>query len=684
MNQSSSPFQCPEWCRAATLLERFEFLRSEQKIESESEVAERRMRQWRSQYPFTVDTYFAKRLAMDGIAEAELRRLLGIPVQALRRHFDIESSWLAELAHAFSQSAISSTTPPLPEPARSSTIGDFLNIVAPLIHSGCKRLREGISALVKNRSCLPFNPDTIEALLLATLPGRLLWMLSRTLVLELNVARQRETLKGTTPEQRFQSYVEGLGQPDKAITILQEYPVLARQVMNHIKNWVTNSLEFLHHLCVDWREIQMTFAQASDPGVLVRLESGLGDKHRGGRSVCCATFSSGFQVIYKPRTLAVDAHFQEFLGWLNDRGMQPQFRTINILSRASYGWMPFISRRACTSLKEIGRFFERQGSYLAVLYVLEATDVHHENLIAAGEDPLLLDLEALFHPRAGNIKGLESLSTRFPNDAMDYSVMRVGLLPERIWSNTASEGIDISGIAAGAGQLSPDHFLQWENAGTDSMHFTRERVRMRGGRNRPLLNAVEVDVLEHVEAVVRGFTNTYELLLKHRDDLLASDGPLARFTEDEVRVIIRPTRIYAKMLENSFHPDMLRDALDRERLFDRLWVGIEDNPALEKTILAERNDLYNGDIPIFTTHAGSRDLWSSMKVRIPDFFAASAIMGVRRRVEQLSKDDLEKQRWFVMASLTTLSAAPYHPRQSNCRPAGSGVQASRDNLLAVA
>jgi len=93
-----------------------------------------------------------------------------------------------------------------------------------------------------------------------------------------------------------------------------------------------------------------------------------------------------------------------------------------------------------------------------------------------------------------------------------------------------------------------------------------------------LCNAVEVDVLEHVEAVVRGFINTYELLLKHRDDLLASDGPLARFTEDEMRVIIRPTRIYAKMLENSFHPDVLRDALDRERLFDRLWVGIEDNP----------------------------------------------------------------------------------------------------------
>jgi type 2 lantibiotic biosynthesis protein LanM len=683
MKLSSSLFQCSEWCHAVTLLERLDLLRTEQEIESESEVAERRMQQWRSQCPFTVDTYFAKRLARDGIAEAELRRLLGIPVHALRRHLDIESSWLAELAQAYSQS-VSSTMPPLPEGQWSSIIGDFLNIVSPLIQTGCKRLREGISALVKNRSSLPFNPDTIESVLLATLPGHLLWMLSRTLVLELNVARLRETLRGATPEERFESYLEDLRQPDIAIAILREYPVLTRQVMNHIKNWETNSLDFLHHLCLDWHEIQTTFAQATDPGVLVALESGLGDKHRGGRSVCCAIFSSGFQVIYKPRTLAVDAHFQEFLGWLNDRGNQPRFQTMNILSRANYGWMPFISRRTCISLEEVGRFFERQGSYLAVLYALEATDFHHENLIAVGEHPVLLDLEALFHPRVGSIKGMESLSTQWPNDAMDYSVMRVGLLPERIWSKTAAEGIDISGISAADGQLSPDYFLQWENAGTDSMHFTRKRVRMRGGRNRPLLNAAEVDVLNHTDAVVRGFINTYELLLKHRDDLLASDGPLARFTEDEVRVIIRPTRIYAKMLENSYHPDMLRDALDRERLFDRLWVGIEDNPALEKTILAERNDLYNGDIPIFTTHTGSCDLWSSMKVRIPDFFAASAMVGVRRRLERLSKDDLEKQGWFVMASLTTLCAAPSRPRQSICRSTESEVEPSRDNLLAAA
>ena len=45
--------------------------------------------------------------------------------------------------------------------------------------------------------------------------------------------------------------------------------------------------------------------------------------------------------------------------------------------------------QACTAPEEIQRFYERQGGYLALLYVLQATDFHFENLIAAGEHPVL-------------------------------------------------------------------------------------------------------------------------------------------------------------------------------------------------------------------------------------------------------------------------------------------------------
>jgi hypothetical protein len=74
----------------------------------------------------------------------------------------------------------------------------------------------------------PFDPTTVEALLLAHLPAQLTPMLSRTMALELNIARLQGLLVGDTPEERFHSFAQRLRDPATALALLQEYPVLAR------------------------------------------------------------------------------------------------------------------------------------------------------------------------------------------------------------------------------------------------------------------------------------------------------------------------------------------------------------------------------------------------------------------------------------------------------------------------
>ena len=61
----------------------------------------------------------------------------------------------------------------------------------------------------------------------------------------------------------------------------------------------------------------------ADPGPLVEVQGGAGDTHRNGRSVMILTFSNGARIVYKPRSLAVEAHFQQLLGWLNEHGAEP-------------------------------------------------------------------------------------------------------------------------------------------------------------------------------------------------------------------------------------------------------------------------------------------------------------------------------------------------------------------------
>jgi type 2 lantibiotic biosynthesis protein LanM len=677
------------WYNASTLAERSASLQNQlhevNNSNIDSVLAQYRLEKWKSQAPFAKGSLFAQRLAMDGITEEELLMILGESSATLESFFLDIPSWLLEIARAFFYPHRSCTEAKtiisLEEISKHKQVG-FLFAAEPLISQGIDRLEIGIKKLIEIYPAIPFDPNTISQLLLDNLKGKLLMLLSRTLVLELNIARLQGLLNGETPEARFESFIERLKQRELVVPILEEYPVLARQLVICIDYWLDFSLEFLQNLCMDWQDICKTLSPDLDPGILTEMLSGVGDTHRGGRSVNIAKFSSGFQVVYKPNSLAVDLHFQQLLEWLNQHSNLPAFRTLKVLNRKSYGWVEFVTSTGCKTSEEIYRFYQRQGAYLALLYAMEATDFHHENLIAAGEHPILVDLEALFHPRIEDInpKDADNLSM----ETMGYSVLRIGLLPQRIWANAESEGVEISGLGGKAGQLTPNPVKYLADVGTDEMHVERERKPMPGSNNLPKLNDKEVNVLDYSEAIIDGFSSIYRLLVQYRDELLAEHSPLATFGEDRVRFIMRATSTYAHILHESYHPDLLRNALDRDRLFDRLWLQVEHNPYLEKVIRAEHQDFWNGDIPMFSTSPNSQDLWTSTGEKIPNFFEQSGMTQVRNRLQKLCEEDLEQQLWFVQASLTTLAMTEEGGKWPSYPISEPRQYLSRERLLAAA
>lgn len=673
----------PSWYRAATLAERVRavqpFPPAVPNGRVPSDRARRRLQRWRSQPAFPTDDRFAQRLAADGLTEEGLLDLLDEPPERLRERLPEPPAWLNTLAQALGRPGTSVLSPSA-LPAGQETM-QFLHLVEPLLAQGLDRLRAGVRALTQERTRLPFDPDTIGPLLFALLPAELMMRIGRTLVLELNVARVQGLLPGATPDARFQSFAQRLRQRDVALSILQEYAVLTRQVVLAIDQWVNFSLEFLNRLCADWETLRATFSPQADPGVLTQVEAG-GDRHQDGRAVLIARFRSGLRLVYKPKPMAVDRHFQELLAWLNARGAAPPFHTFQVLDRGRYGWAEFVSPQTCTTPEEVRRFYERQGGYLALLYALQATDFHFENLIAAGEHPVLIDLESLLHPSPGT--GDPSRSDLRAGQEMAYSVLRVGLLPQRLWAGADSEGVDMSGLGAPAGQLSPGPVPYLESQGTDEMHVASKPQPMPGGHNRPSLGGVDVSVLDYADALADGFARVYHLLLAHRDELLADDGPLARFADDEVRVILRPTRTYAMLLQDGFHPDVLRDALDREQLFDLLWGATPTAPHLVAALPSERAALWRGDVPLFTTRPSSRDLWDDAGQRLPDFFEEPSLAVVRRRLLEWGPRDLERQTWFIRASLTTLAFEAGHSNWHRYRPVEPRGPADSAQLLDAA
>jgi type 2 lantibiotic biosynthesis protein LanM len=681
VSQQISP--SPSWHHATTLAERIPSLSVaalEKMQHIDSSTATRRLERWRSQTPFGNDDYFAQRLELDGLTEEKLLYLLGEPVEALHHRLASEPSWLHEFLTSISHSAVAQKA--AVEKKQVNDVSGFLEVIRPVVERSAARLHEKLVGMIGDRTDLPFTVADLEPHLRVQLFTHLIRLINRTMVLELNVARMQGNLSGETPEERFVSFLERIQVPEHRLALFEEYPVLARQIVTGVNHWMNFSVEFVEHLIKDWQEIKELFSPHDDPGTITEIKGGAGDSHRQGRSVIVVKFSSGFRVVYKPRSLAVDIKFQNLLTWLNERGDHPPFRTLKILNRETHGWVEFVKAQDCSSEEEIARFYQRQGGYLALLYALQAVDFHFENLIASGEHPVLIDLESLFHQQSAEFESKNSEQIAW--DHFNRSVLRVGLLPQRIWFSAESDGVDVSGLGGTAGQLTPHPVPYWESAGTDVMHIARKRMEMPGAQNRPVWAGGEINLLTYSESLVQGFGSVYHTLLRHRSELLAEDGPIASFGDVEVRVILRPTKVYAQLLNESYHPNMLRNALDRDRFFDRLWVDIERQPKLARVFSAERRDLQGGDVPMFTTVPSSRDILDSTGERVTDFFSQTGMDLVRQRVKEFSDEDFARQEWFIRGSLTSLSIGTEYAKQRSYKLEEPRTQVDRERLLGAA
>jgi lantibiotic modifying enzyme len=92
--------------------------------------------------------------------------------------------------------------------------------------------------------------------------------------------------------------------------------------------------------------------------------------------VAILRFASGQRVVDKPKSLAVDVEFQRLIDWLNATGLEFEHRTLRVLNRGAYGWVEFAERASCDTVEAVRSFYVRQGSMLALLYLLRVTDMH--------------------------------------------------------------------------------------------------------------------------------------------------------------------------------------------------------------------------------------------------------------------------------------------------------------------
>lgn len=661
----------PWWAMARTLVERVRAAGSGDPTGAAppSETARLRLQQWRTAHGLAATGQFAVRLANLGVTEGQLLAMLDRPTWPA---IDVADSpeWVQFVERALA------LAPDLPVAIAADIPWNaaFGRVFAPLIEIACADLRRQMRAVD-----IPgvLDPSAVTAAFADGLRARLVAMASRTLVLELNLAREAGQLAGPTPEHRFAAFVTGLSGRARLTALFVDYPVLARILATACRHATEAAAELTTRFVADRDEILQAVLAGQDPGLLTGFEV-VGDLHGRGRAVTILQFTSGVRLVYRPRPVTAHTRFNVVLDWLNCLLPDLQLRTLSMLERSGYGWIELVDPAHCANAGQVGLFYHRQGALLAVLYLLGMTDVHRENVLACGDQPVLVDVETLLHPDLPVPGAVPDPAAR----ALRASVYRTALLPRPFLGERGV--LDFSGLG---GDPVAQQFLDtvdWSEPGTDRMRLVRRATSVGRGENRPTLQGVPADAADYSTELLAGFRAVYHAVAGRRDELAGPDGLLQRFSGVDLRVIPRPTQIYAVLLTESTHPDVLRDALDREQIFDLLWAASVRDQLRNQLVRHEITQLWDGDIPVFTGCPDSRDLTGGDGFPLVGVLAESGLVAARRKIGSMAAIDQRDQEWVIRAALAARLGGARHECAEPTRVRREATAPDPGRLLAVA
>ncbi|MFF4585620.1 type 2 lanthipeptide synthetase LanM family protein [Streptomyces sp. NPDC001388] len=431
--------------------------------------------------------------------------------------------------------------------------------------------------------------------------------LSRLFLIELHALRiaadgvpagQAEEAAGSDTA-TWAAFIEQAAEEGYLDRLAGRYPVVGRRIASVARLSVAATAGFAERFAAD-RELLRPLCGGS-AGRLRAVSFGAGDTHRGGLTVSRVDVDDA-SVMYKPRSSLIDGALGSlledvFADFADAPAPHERIRVPRTVAREGYGWAEFVHHRYCADDAELALFYRNIGHWLAVLRLAGGTDMHAENMIAAGPVPVIVDAETLFDspapfPPSGCGDAVDVAAA-----AIRRTVLRTGLLPVR-GTGFALGGVDISGVGALPGQqpLIPHPVIA--EGGTGAARFEVDLVAMPTAGNHPSPTPV---LSAYWDRILAGFREMTAHLRRPGTDPY---GLLRRFEGVRARRILRPTQAYVDIGRMLWHPASLHDepkAVERARdILRRNAEVLPGAPTDRAAIDAEISDLLVGDVPMCT------------------------------------------------------------------------------------
>ena len=382
-------------------------------------------------------------------------------------------------------------------------------------------------------------------------------------------------------------------------SLFNEKPVLLRLIAVTTRQWIEAQQELISRLNEDRCVVAKVIGESIDDLIVCNVKTGLSDLHNSGKSVCILEFSGSKKIVYKPKNLKIDKFWEELIDRLNLDSPDILLRAPRVINKGEYGWVEYIEFIECCDPLQVTSFYKKLGALLAIFHILAASDMHFENIIASGENPIAIDLEMLFQ-----VSFLDSENTAVSKSAVQLaasktvdSVLSVGLLPNFIKS-TGGKIYTSGGVSNSARTIRKKN---WKFTNTDQMNFEYISLEFKGYSNLPIKNSSNDLFAANIESFIFGFREYSQYLISIRD-VFGLDWLLRNTSRLYSRKVIRPTNFYSGLVSRLSNHSSMTDGVEwscdldfMSRFFN--WDLSVD--AMWPILKSERLALSELNIPIF-------------------------------------------------------------------------------------
>ncbi len=313
-------------------------------------------------------------------------------------------------------------------------------------------------------------------------------------------------------------------------TMALRYPLYARQVTEFVFFQIHHIEEIISAMKVGLSEIGRIF-QDGRPRMVRRICASASDRHNGGKTVHTVIFDDDSRVVYKPHSAATDNAFRGWVDHLAERSGERPFPSPDIID-TGYGTLHgFVRSEPLARHEDAAEYFRRAGFLTGAVYLLRGNDLHAENIIACGVDPVIVDTETVIAPRG-------CMVTRLMGEYYRYSVNSMALFHSTMPLPGLREGV-FAGLC--------DIF--------------------NGSSNLPVYDGQPISCKDYADELCAGFEKAVRAATS---DIKSSETMLISLFENcGIRMVLRPTQAYMRILTGLCCKEPQTDPAFYRRLMER-------------------------------------------------------------------------------------------------------------------